>query len=273
MASPPPADLRPLLDKLARSFRPDLVPGQLVDVERVAFELALVIERMGTDVALCDVGSGIGLFPAACAQLGMRVTMMDDFVHPFEDEASAQAAPDAPDAVYLGGVEDVLALHRSLGVRVERRDPLEEGFGFPPGSLGVVTIFDSMEHWHRSPRRLLHEVREALVPGGLLLIGVPNCVNLRKRISVPLGRGKWSRMADWYETKRFRGHVREPDVDDLRYVARDLGLGQVEILGRNWAGYLNASPWIRRATPVADRLLQLRPSLCSDLYLIGRKPG
>lgn len=273
MAISHPMDVRLLLDELARSFRPDLVPAQLADVGRIAFEVALVTDRMGTDVALCDVGSGIGLFPAACARLGMRVTMMDDFVHPFEDAQSAQAAPDAPDAVYLGGVEDALALHRSLGIRVEQRDPLEEGLGFRVASLDAVTIFDSMEHWHRSPRSLLHEVMDALVPGGLLVIGVPNCVNLRKRISVPLGRGKWSRMADWYETKRFRGHVREPDVDDLRYIARDLRLAQVEILGRNWSGYLSPSPWIRRATTVADRLLQLRPSLCSDLYLIGRKPA
>lgn len=273
MASPHQKHLRPLLGELARSFRPDLVHSQLTDVDRIAFEIALVTERMGSDVALCDIGSGIGLFPAACARLGMRVTMMDDFVPPFEDAQAAQAAPDAPDAVYLGGVEDALALHRSLGVRVERRDPLEEGFGFCAASLDVVTIFDSMEHWHRSPRPLLRAVMEALVPGGLLVIGVPNCVNLRKRITVPLGRGKWSRMADWYETKRFRGHVREPDVDDLDYIARDLALVQVEILGRNWAGYLSANPWIRRITTLTDRMLQVRPSLCSDLYLIGRKPA
>src|SRR5262245_48629830 len=262
-ASSPPADLLRLLDKLARSHRPDLVPGQLAEVARIAFEVELVIERVGTDVALCDIGSGIGLFPAACASLGMRVTMMDDFVHPFGDE-SVPLVPDAPDAVYLGGVEDALTLHRCLGVRVEKRDALEEGLGFGPASLDVVTIFDVMEHWHHSPRSLLRAVVQALVPGGLLIIGGPNCVNLRKRITVPLGRGKWSRLADWYEMKRYRGHVREPDVADLRYIARDLGLAQVEILGRNWAGYLSASPWMRRATAVADRLLQVRPSLCSD---------
>jgi hypothetical protein len=29
---------------------------------------------------------------------------------------------------------------------------------------------------------------------------------------------------------------------------------------------------VRLATALADRVLRLRPSLCSDLYLIGRKP-
>jgi SAM-dependent methyltransferase len=45
-----------------------------------------------------------------------------------------------------------------------------------------------MEHWHRSPKALFHEALTWLRPGGLLVIGVPNCVNLRKRLTVPLGR-------------------------------------------------------------------------------------
>ena len=69
MTTPHPADLRRLLDELARAFRPDLVASQLADVERIAFEVELVSDRVGTDVALCDVGSGLGLFPAACARL------------------------------------------------------------------------------------------------------------------------------------------------------------------------------------------------------------
>ena len=45
-------------------------------------------------------------------------------------------------------------------------------------------------------------------------------------------------MAHWYEPELFRGHVREPDVDDLRYIARDMGLEDVvvakgaEVVGR-----------------------------------------
>lgn len=261
------------LEALARSFPEPLVEAQLLDLDRIAFELELVTDRLGTDVSLCDVGSGLGLFPAACARAGLRVTMMDDFVSPFADEESARAHPDAPDAVYSGGVDDALALHRSLGVRVERRDPLVTGFGFPPASLDVVTTFDSMEHWHRSPKKLFAEMVEALAPGGLFVVGGPNCVNLRKRISVPLGYGKWSQMSHWYEPELFRGHVREPDVDDYRYIARDLGLEQVEIVGRNWAGHLSPRRLVRTLTRFVDPVLRLRPSLCSDIYLLGRKPA
>ncbi len=236
------------------------------------FHLDLLLKRKGADIALCDVGSGVGLFPAACAEAGMRVTMMDDFASPYADEESARSNPDAPDAVNFSGVEEILALHRSLGVTVNTRDPLTEGFGFAPESLDVITSIDSMEHWHRSPKTLFREMIRALVPGGLFMLGVPNCVNLRKRITVPLGYGKWSQMAHWYEPEFFRGHVREPDVDDLHYIARDLGLVDVEILGHNWAGYQNRRPFVRVLTRVVGTALRLRPSLCSDLYMLGRKP-
>ncbi len=261
------------LQELARRFPDDLVEAQLADIVRVGFHLDMILKRTRSDVALCDIGSGLGLFPAACAQAGMRVTMMDDFAPPFADEESARAAPDAPDAVNFSGVDEALAVHRSLGVKVEKRDPLAEGFGFPNDSLDLVTCIDSMEHWHRSPKRLFAEIVRALVPGGLFFLAVPNCVNLRKRITVPLGHGKWSQMAHWYEPDFFRGHVREPDVDDLKYIARDLGLVDVEILGANWAGHRHSRPFIRTLTRFIDPLLKLRPSLCSDLYLIGRKPG
>jgi hypothetical protein len=57
--------------------------------------------------------------------------------------------------------------------------------------------------------------------------------------------------------------VREPDVDDLRYIAKDIGLTDYRIVGRNWV--VNAGPLMK----VIDRLLQFRPTLCKDLYLIG----
>jgi len=101
---------------------------------------------------------------------------------------------------------------------------------------------------------------------------VPNCVNLRKRLSVPLGIGKWSRMEDWYEEQEFRGHVREPDVADLRYIALDMGLKDVQILGRNWLGYASRSRFVRLGTWIVDMPLRMFPSLCADLYMTGHSP-
>jgi hypothetical protein len=79
-------------------------------------------------------------------------------------------------------------------------------------------------------------------------------------------------MRDWYEVEQFRSHVREPDVTDLRYIAADLGLKNARVIGRNWSGYRSRLRAARIITPLIDRALRLRPSLCSDIYLVGRKP-
>jgi len=148
---------------------------------------------------------------------------------------------------------------------------IAEGVDFPPESLDGVTTFDSMEHWHHSPRRLFRQLLTALKPGGVFIIGVPNCVNLRKRMTVPFGMGKWSTMDEWYEPEIFRCHVREPDVNDLKYIANDLGLIDVRIVGRNWLGYASRFGWVRSLTSLADRLLWSFPSLCANIYMIGKK--
>jgi SAM-dependent methyltransferase len=145
------------------------------------------------------------------------------------------------------------------------REPLP----FPDGSFDAVTSFDSLEHWHHSPRRLFREIRRVLAPGGLLLLGAPNAVNLRKRFAVPLGRSTWASWHDWYEADDFHGHVREPTVGDFARIARDVPLESWSVFGRNWLGYRGGR--LRRVvTRVLDRPLRLRPSLCADLYLVGR---
>jgi SAM-dependent methyltransferase len=109
---------------------------------------------------------------------------------------------------------------------------------FPEDSFDMVTTFDSMEHWHHSPKRLFHMLKKALTPGVVLIIGVPNCSNLRKRVTTLLGRGYWSEIQHWYELDVFRAHVREPSVADLRYICSDLDMAVLEVSGRNgWAGY------------------------------------
>jgi hypothetical protein len=128
-----------------------------------------------------------------------------------------------------------------------------------------------MEHWHNSPKALFGRVIAALRPGGLFILAVPNCVNLRNRITTPLGWACWSSMETWYEQTPFRGHVREPNVADLRYIARDMDLQDVKIVGRNWMGHASPRLLARAVTDVLDPILRWRPSLCSDLYLIGKK--
>jgi SAM-dependent methyltransferase len=228
-----------------------MAAGMAGDVPRIAFHLSLVSGR-----DLLDIGGATGLFPVACKAAGFRrVVVVDDFNDP-GDRARGVA--------HLR-----FALHDKYGVEALTRDVLQ-GLDYVE-EFDAVTSFDVLEHLHHSPKRLLHDAVRALRPDGMLVLAVPNCMNLRKRIAWPLGVGCWTSMHEWYEQPIFRSHVREPSVADLRYIARDLGLRDTRILGRNWSGRL-ATGRVRRGIGMAlDWPLRLRPSLCSDLYLIGRK--
>jgi SAM-dependent methyltransferase len=241
------------LRSLARAYPPELVELELADVPRVAFHVRLVAARYGSTARVCDVGGGIGLFSLGCAALGMRVTLVDDF----SDPVNAAVGP------------EMLDLHRTRGIEVVSRDVIEDGIELEPIAFDAITSFNSIEHWHHSPQRLLHGLAAGLRPGGALVLGAPNRVNLRKRLTTPFGRNAWSPFEEWYLPDRFRGHVREPTVGDLRRIARDLNLAEVQILGRNWLGLTHANRVTRALTHLIDHQLRRRPSLCSDIYVVG----
>jgi SAM-dependent methyltransferase len=254
VAPAPSADIGKTLAALARRYPAPLVRAQLDAVPRIAFNIELVRRLVARENAVvADIGGGIGTFSLGCSVLGMEVTLVDDF-------------GDKVNRTEPG--KDALALHRELGVNVVACDATR-GLSLRRGHFDAVSCFDSMEHMHNSPRAMFHTMVESLRPGGWFVLNGPNCVNLRKRLTVPLGIAKWSSMAAWYDDPVFRGLVREPDVSDLRYIAADLGLKDVKIIGRNWHGFNH--PTLRPIMPLIDRLLRPFPSLCANIYLVGRK--
>lgn len=245
---------------MALMYPPDVVGDQVQDIARISFNIRLALEaahqRPIADLEICDLGGGLGMFSLGCAALGFRRSVLID---DFRDSVNTQYS------------ELPLILHAKHGVTVISRDVVADGLEGLDGTFDVITSFDSIEHWHHSPKKLFHQVASRLKPGGAFVLGAPNCVNLRKRLTTALGYGKWSRMEDWYESPVFRGHVREPDVDDLQYIARDMGLTATVVHGRNWAGHRSNKRVIRLATSVFDVLLRRAPSLCSDIYITGIK--
>lgn len=256
LATPAPLGSLPeILVSLANRYPGTLRQDQLNRIPRIAFHIGLVKKLVAVEnPVVADLGGGIGMFSTGCALVGMKVTLVDDF----QDEVN-QSDEGA----------NALSIHRELGVTVVSRNVVEQGLSFPCDTFDAITSFDSMEHWHQSPKKMFHQAVDSLRPGGWFILGVPNCVNLRKRITVPLGYGKWSQMKYWYEAEVFRGHVREPDVEDLRYIAKDMGLTEVKVLGRNWLGYSRRS--IRKIMPLIDLMIRPWPTLCADIYLMARK--
>lgn len=250
------------LNTVAKQYPTEMYQGEVKDIPRMMFNIGCVLDSQPDtsheELSICDIGGGVGLFSAACAAYGFKRTVLID---DFDDSINHQQG------------DSILDLHTSYGVEVVSRDAVAAGLAGIEGEFDAITTFDSMEHWHHSPKQLFQEITQKLKPGGVFVLGVPNCVNIRKRIAVPLGRSKWSSMHEWYQVKKFRGHVREPDVSDLHYIAQDMGLENTKIIGRNWLGYYSDSSVIKALTAIMDYPLRLRPQFCSDIYLIGHKPN
>jgi SAM-dependent methyltransferase len=231
-------------------------PESEVFLSRTAFDVSLVLSRLGgSSPTVVDMGGGMGLFSATLAALGVNSILIDHFVVWREDVA------------YFTELQSFWASH---GVEVIERD-LMQGLGELPQRIDGITSFHFLEHLHASPKALFHDAVGRLKQGGVFVVAGPNSVNLRKRVTALFGRAKWSPMDEWYEEPVFGGHVREPDVDDLHYIGRDLGLTEIQIHGRNYLGRGHGGTR-RTLTQIADPLLRWRPGLCSDIYLVGQKP-
>lgn len=234
-------------------------PASPICRERMSFDVWLTLWHAPAPLpempTVVDVGGGMGIFSAAIGALGGRSILVDDHYEFLGKPVEKQ-------------LEAVWDEHK---VELVRRDVLTEGMG-DIEHVDAITAFHIVEHLHNSPKAFLHDAVDRLKPGGVLIIAVPNGANLRKRITVPLLGTAPTPFEHWYEEPVYRGHVREPVVPDLKAIAADLDLTP-KIIGRNFLGRASPSPRLRQAAEQTDRFLRRMPSLCSDLYLIGRKPA
>lgn len=242
-------DLPWLLDTI-RQFG-DVYDPSVVDSEaRRHLDEAAFVEGA---TCVVDIGGGYSPLALLLARRGARVTIVDEYTHP-----------------YFRDHGDHRQFFEEAGVRLVQHDAVGGGkLPFEEDEFDAVVSFDSLEHWHHSPRNLFAELRRVLAPGARVALGAPNAVNLKKRAEVLLGRSNWSTFSDWYDSPIFYGHVREPTVADFRRVAAELDLESWQVVGRNWLGFRHGG-LERFAAGALDSLLRLRPSLCSTLVLTGR---
>ena len=226
---------------------------------------------------LLDLGAGTSAFGPVAAAMGMQVSIADDFGGGggVEHGDHAQAGD-----LNLVRVRELIANWKTrLGIRVIESDILSQPLPLETASVDVVTCINSLEHWHHSPKRLFREIDRVLRPCGYLVLVTPNAANLRKRISALAGRNIWDRL-DWgYHDGDpvFRGHVREPIIADLKKIMVWNGFAVVHVCGRNFLGQRSKAlgflpaPLLQRSVALLDWMLRLRPTLCSDIHVIGRK--
>jgi SAM-dependent methyltransferase len=237
------------MPKFWKDFYSDKLAGISEEISWAFVENGIVV----------DLGGASGFHCAICAFLGMKAICVDNF--------RIREKGHVCDKFY----EHDLTFEKTaseLGVEFIHTDLLNWEPPFPEGSVDVVMTFDNIEHLHGSPRTTYQYITKCLKSRGLFIIGAPNAVNLFKRLRVPLGKNIFANLEEWYLHKQFIGHVREPIVSDLLYIAKDLNITVLHILGRNWLG---AEKMPKHIFVILDSMLRMFPTLCSNIYLIGMK--
>jgi len=172
----------------------------------------------------------------------------------------------AVQAAHLLGLDrDPVVLERArargyevLAVDLDGPDPLP----LPDADFDVVMALDVLEHL-AAPLRLLRELHRVLRPGGLLILGVPNGLNVLNRALVLLGRP---------EDITDRHHrLGLPFSDHLQRVAF---APLVALLRREGFAVRSVEHFVPQAVRHAGlRWLQPAVDLCRGLDLAERWPG
>lgn len=211
----------------------------LRDIERNIYQISQVFKEEGN---LLDLGGGLSAVPLVLRRLGMHVTVVDAYKAPYYNSPESNELKEIFTKESIDLVEAVLPNYI---------------IPFSEESLDVVTSFDSMEHWHHSPKALFEKSVSALVPGGKFILGVPNSLNLIKRIRVIRGITNLHPFDSFYfDGNPFWGHVREMAVYELYKLAEWLCLVDISIIGRNWYGFNNYSNILKPILIIIDSLLK-----------------
>lgn len=168
--------------------------------------------------SILDLGAGPCEIPAILNQLGYNCTAYDDF----QDEWLIKNNEE--------GRQKVFTFAEQMNVKIEIATSYT--LPFAANSFDMFMMNDVLEHIHDSPKELLNSAVNSVKPGGYIFVTVPSVVNLRKRISVLLGR---TNLPDyetfyWYPGK-WRGPVREYTRGDLEKMCSYLQVDVVELKG------------------------------------------
>ncbi len=179
---------------------------------------ATVLRYLPPGAKVLDFGCGPGDKTAVIQALGFECAGYDDLKDPWHKIEENQGK--------------ILRFMKDFGIQFTVAG--DGSLPYEKESFDMVMMHDVLEHLHDSPRDLVNDLLECVVPGGYLFVTVPNAVNIRKRIAVLRGRTNLPEFSSfyWYPGP-WRGHVREYTKGDLVQLATYLDLDIAEIRSCN----------------------------------------
>ena len=232
---------------------PEIIDETEDTIKRLA---ALLRDLVPAGGRLLDVGCGALDKATVYQKLGYQCYGCDDFLDPWHSRPE--------------NLDPVLSFAKAAGVQVYAQ---QERFELPweENWFDAVTIINVIEHLHESPRDILNFAGIYLKPGGLLVVVMPNSVNLRKRLAVVSGRSNYTPVRGLYEFDGlWRGHTREYTLQETCQIVQWTGF---EIVYSNtFHGMLRSrlhSPFLRS---IFRGLCAAAPRLRDSLLVAARKP-
>ena len=226
--------------------------------EQTANLIACVLEAVGdlSNLRLLDVGSGPMNVTAAFSKCGFNCFAVDDLSDPWHLRDDNRAK--------------IQEFARLMNIEFHQQDASYH-IPFDRGTFDVVLLKAVIEHLHESPRRLLNECFEFLKPGGALVVTMPNSVNLRKGISVLLGKTNFPPVDQFYHSEgMWRGHVREYTLAETEYILKEGG-GEI-ILSKMVHSQIYSKIPSKILRQIYRILSAIIPTFRDAILVIARKP-
>ena len=219
-------------------------------------EVAKILSRYLPEGAkILDIGSGPCDKTAILAFLEFQCTACDnlsDFWHRWSSNRKL-----------------IVDFASRAGIRFDLLDGSE--LPYPDESFDCVMILAVIEHLHETPRLIMNSAVSKLRPGGLLLVIMPNSVNLRKRMDVIRGESNYPDLEQvFWSSVPWRGHVREYTLSETKRLFK---LMRLEIV-RSFTFHSMLETRIKNSIIkfVYKIVTSLVPNARDSILVLGKKP-
>ncbi|MEI6066090.1 MAG: methyltransferase domain-containing protein [Methylococcaceae bacterium] len=232
-----------------------------IDVS-VYYEILAILRELNKFVSdfegkkLLDIGSGPMDKTAIFQFMGFQCYAVDDLSDPWHNRDS--------------NINLIKSFAKSTGINFFHQKDGDYTIPFDAQSFDVVCSLAVIEHLHESPRSLLNTMGNYLKVNGLLVVVMPNSVNLRKRLSVLIGRTNYVPVEQFfYSDGLWRGHVREYTLAEAEFICRQSGFEVVA------SRTFESLAQVKLKTPFRQLYLlmgSVLPTTRSSLLVVCRKP-
>lgn len=206
---------------------------------------------------LLDIGSGPLDKTALFSRLGFECYACDDFLDPWHRRNS--------------NLQNIKQLAQRYQIQLHIHENGDYTIPFPRNTFDVVCLLGVIEHLHQSPREILNVAGEMLAPGGMVVIVMPNSVNIRKRLHVLLGKTNYPNIKGFYHSDgQWRGHVREYTLSETAYILRETGFSVVKSV--TFDSMIERRIKSRIIRGLYKMFTGIFPGFRDSLFVVGQKP-